>query len=222
VSGEIIELDLSAMRVVQRKTVGPGAEGSLVTADHVAVTLTGYDGAENVYNNGEVVVLNLSDYSEVTRLEVPPNAQDIFTGADGLYHVVCTGNYVDVFGQVVRIEADWSAVRDTLVLGGSPAVATLDADFAGDQGRIAYLPSYFGGILAYDTLDFTVVHDINDPLRGDLGYLALAFFEGRLYAANFETDTVEEIDPETGEVLRSFISGDGPAVLCIAALPIIG
>ena len=221
VSGELIELDLPRKRVIRRVNAGPGAEGVVVTDDRVAVTLSGYDGAENVYKNGSVVVFDKATLSEVARLAVPPNAQFIFDAADGSHHVVCTGNYVDVFGQVVRIEPDWSAVRDTLALGGSPGRATVTAGGQTVADGIAFLPSYFGGILAYDTVGFTVIHDVNDPLRAELGYTALFSLWDALYAANFETDKVVEIDPSTGAIRREFIAGDGPAVLAVATLPIL-
>ena len=122
---------------------------------------------------------------------------------------------MDVSGQVVRIEADWSAVRDTLALGGSPARAWMTGADGTVAAGTAYLTSYFGGILAYDTATFPVIHGMGDPVDDALGYMGLAIHGDRLFAANFETDTVTEFDLTTLQEGGSFIAGDGPSVLAV-------
>ncbi len=71
-SGEVLELDLAAMKVLRRRTVGAGAEGLVVEADRLVVTLTGYDGEAGAFLDGTVVVLRKSDLGELARLAVPP------------------------------------------------------------------------------------------------------------------------------------------------------
>ena len=210
-TGEVVELDLAALKVVRRKAVGTGAEGLFVTADRVAVTLSGYDGQSQSFGPGTVVVLDKTDLSEVARLAVPPNAQFLLPGADGRMHVVCSGNYADVFGQVVRIETDWSSVRDTLNLGGSPGRAVVASD------GTAYLASFFGGILSYDTASFQVLHDVSAPVLGDSGFTDLAVYAGRLFAANFSEDKVVIVNLADGTKAGEFLAGDGPAAVEVAA-----
>jgi DNA-binding beta-propeller fold protein YncE len=213
VSGEVMELDLAAMKVLRRDTVGVGAEGLAVTSNRVWVTLSGYDGAEGKFKDGTVVVLNKSDLSEAARLAVPPNPQFLFTGADGRMQVICTGNFDDVSGEVVRIEADASAVRDTLALGGSPYRAAVA------PGGVAYVAGYYGGVTSYDTGSFVVLHDVNDPVLPEPSYSDVAVFDTRLYAANFDFDGVVVVDLSTLTKIGEFATGDGPSAVAVRAFP---
>ncbi len=215
VSGEVMELDLAAMKVVRRRTVGAGAEGLAVTADRVWVTLTGYDGAEGKFKDGTVVALDKASLTETARLPVPPNPQVAFVGADGRMQVICTGNFDDVAGRVVRIETDASAVRDTLVLGGAAYRAALGPD------GTAYVASYYGGLMSYDTGTFVALHDAGDPILPESGYSDVAVFDGRLYAANFDLDGVVVVDLATLTKVGEFTTGDGPSAVAVRTVPVI-
>jgi len=209
-SGELLELDLNALTVTRRITVGPGTEGLWVTDSVVVVTRTGYNGAINEYGPGSVVVYDKATLTEIARREVPPNAQFVFEGADHRIHVVCTGNYVDVTGRVARIDpAGWSVV-DTLVLGGTPGRAILAPD-----GN-AYLAGFFGGLLSYDTVTFQAVHDSADPILDEVGLGGLAIAGGSLFVTNFDADAVRVVQLSDGADLGSVDVGDGPVAVATA------
>lgn len=211
-SGELLEIDLERRRVLRRVMVGPGLEGLWVGPTEIAVSLTGFEGTIGAFGNGTVVVLARSTLSERARLAVPPNPQTIFTGADSRLHVVCTGNFADLTGRVVRVEHDYSTVRDTLLLGGSPQRVALAAD------GIAYVAGFYGGVLAYDTAGFTGLRTTQNPLLPEPGYSALALVQGRLYAANFDLDAVVVLDLASCAVVDDFLAGDGP--IALAAVPV--
>lgn len=211
-SGELLEIDLDHRKVLRRTMVGSGLEGLWVGPTEVAVSLTGFEGTIGAFGNGTVVVLAKSTLAERTRLAVPPNPQTIFTGADARLHVVCTGNFSDVTGRVVRVETDYSAVRDTLALGGSPQRVALASD------GTAYLAGFYGGILAYDTATFTALRTTANPLLPESGYSAVAIDQGRLYAANFDLDAVVALDLATGAVVDDFLAGDGPIALAVVPI----
>ena len=206
-SGELLEIDLDARKVLRRVAVGSGLEGLWVGPTEVAVSLTGFEGTIGAFGNGTVIVLTKSTLAEHVRLAVPPNPQTIFTGADARLQVVCTGNFSDVTGRVVRLEADYSAVRDTLLLGGSPQRVALAPD------GTAYLAGFYGGILAYDTAGFSALRTTANPLLPESGYSALALVQGRLYAANFDLDAVVVVDLASGTIVDDFLAGDGPIAL---------
>jgi YVTN family beta-propeller protein len=212
--GELLELDLDSLKVVRRVVVGPATEGLLVTNDHVAVTLTGWDGATFSYGQGFVVVFEKSSLTEVARLPVPTNPQFLLPDADGRTHVVCTGDFgfpaPGVFGRVVRIEADWSAVRDTLETGGSPGRATLASD------GTAYLASFFGGVLAYNTASFQLLNGVADPVLSEVGFTDVETIGSVLYAANFDGDKIVKLSlvgsPDPVDIP---VPGDGPSALVV-------
>ncbi len=211
-SGELLEIDLDRRMVLRRVMVGSGLEGLWVGPTEVAVSLTGFEGTIGAFGNGTVVVLAKSTLAERGRLAVPPNPQTIFTGADARLHVVCTGNFTDVNGRVVRLETDYSAVRDTLVLGGSPQRVAVA------PGGTAYLAGFYGGILAYDTTNFIALRTTQNPPLPESGYSAVAIYQGRLYAANFDLDAVAVLDLATGVVVDDFLAGDGPIALALVPI----
>jgi YVTN family beta-propeller protein len=209
VSGEVVEVDLGTLAVVRRAAVGAAAEGILVAGDRIAVTLTGFNLTTYGYDQGYVVVLDKSTLAEVARLPVPTNPQKLVRGGDGRIDVVCTGDYAAVPGRVVRVESDWSAVRDTLTLGGTPDHALL----AG--GNTVYVVGYAGGVMSYDSNAFALLHGANDPVVAGTGFTALAASGGRLYAANFDADAVTVIDLASGSSLGSVAVSDGPSALTV-------
>jgi YVTN family beta-propeller protein len=209
-TGEVLELDLDRSRVRRRREVGPAAEGLWVGEDHVAVTLTGFNGEINSYENGTVVVLEKSGLAETARVPVPPNPQFLLRGADGRLHAVCTGNFVDIPGQVVRLTRDLSAARDTLVLGGTPGRAILAPD------HTVYLAGFFGGLTSYNSSSFTVGRDSQNPILSETGLTDLAIRGDTLYVSRFDQDTVKMVNLATllpaGEIA---LSGDGPGGLAV-------
>jgi YVTN family beta-propeller protein len=126
-------------------------------------------------------------------------------------HVVCTGDYgATSTGRVARIESDFSAVRDTLELGGAPGRAVL----AGNG--IAYLTAFCDGVLAYDTNAFTVVHGAGDAWLPGVCAADAALYGDRLFVADFGADLVTVLDLPTGTKLEDIPVGDGPIALAVA------
>jgi YVTN family beta-propeller protein len=208
-TGEVLELDLLGMRVTRRKAVGTGLEGLLVTDTRVVVTLTGFLGDIGAFEDGTVIILDKDTLEETHRHRVPANSQFVFRGGDGRFHVVCTGDFAGVSGRVVRIEADGSAVRDTLVLAGSPGRAALGPDGS------AYVVGYFGGVQTYDSVAFTP----DAPLSNDVGFTSVVVAGTLLYAANFE-DAVTVFHLPGGTVAQTLsMVGDGPVALALYPSP---
>ena len=208
-SGELVELDLASLTVRRRVTVGPALEGLWVSEDAIAVTLTGYRGGEGNFGNGAIVFYDKPSLTEQARLPLPPNPQFLFTGADQRIHAVCTGNFGSVPGRIVRVEADGSAVRDTLELGGSPSRAALGPD------GIAVVTAFYGGVMAYDTRTLAVVRGTDSPILPEAGYTAPLIVGDRVALANFDLDAVAWVRWGTWDLLGGFLAGDGPVALAL-------
>jgi len=210
-SGEVLELDLAARRVLRRVMVGAGLEGLLVTKTRIVATLTGFAGSEGVFGQGQVIVLDKGTLNEVGRLPVPMNPQYLLRAPDGTIHAICTGNFGNpppaVYGAVVRLEPDLTAVRDTLQLGGSPFRAEADTN-----GTVL-VAAFYGGLMAYDATGFRVLHDADSPIEASPGYAAVTVVGDRAYAVNFDLDALVVIDVGTLAVVGDLLVGDGPAAL---------
>ena len=197
--------------MVRRKSLGAGLEGLWVAETRVAVTLTGFQGTEGAYGPGTLMILDKGTLTTTVTLSVPPNAQQVLAAPGGELHVLCTGNYGQqeppVWGQVVRTNAAWTAAADTLHLGGTPGRAALTP-----QGR-AVVAGWFGGLMAYDAVAFTVLHGSQNPIEGSAGYSAVAVGTRGVYAANFEADALLTLDPVTLAPTGDLLTGDGPSAL---------
>ncbi len=112
----------------------------------------------------------------------------------------------------MRLESGESAVRDTLVLGGTPYRTALGPD------GTAYVAGY-SGLMSYDSGAFTLIHGADAPLVAGSGFTDVEFHAGRLYLASFDQDRVSAVDPSDGSVTASFTAGDGPAALGLRVSP---
>ena len=209
VSGEIIELDLATATIIRRRSVEPTLQGLCISGNTIAVTKTSFNTETFTYGTGYVILLRKSDLSEIARFEVPTNPQFVFEGADQRLHVVCTGDYGANPGQVVRIESDFSAVRDTLNLGGAPGRAILAPD------GVAYLTAFCDGLLSYDTVTFTLEHGAANALLPGTCAGDVAIYGSRIYVADFSNDAVIVFNPDTEEPDHNIPVGDGPNALVV-------
>lgn len=213
-SGELIEVDLETRQVVRRREVGPALEGLVVTADRIAVTLTGFNGTEGDFGEGAVVVLARPGLAESARLPVPTNPQFLFVDSGGRLHAICSGNFRTdteaIPGRAVRTDALWSAVTDTVELGGSPARAV-------ETGGRVYVAAFFGGLMSYRAADMMPLRTAADPILDEIGFTDLLVHDGLLYATLFDLDAVAILDTGTDETVGSWLAGDGPVGIAIHA-----
>jgi DNA-binding beta-propeller fold protein YncE len=211
-SGEVIEIDLAAFAVTRRVTVGAGLEGIHVDADDIAVTLTGYAGAEGTFGQGYVVVLDRATLAERRRLAVPVNPQALFA-AGGRLHVICTGNYGNPPpaepGRLVRLSPDRTGVSDTLLLGGSPVEGAVAAD-----GR-AFLAGVSGGLRVVDTATFTLAEaGLPDEFAAP-GWSGVDARGNLVLAVNFDLDAAILFDAAANTMAGSRLTGDGPVAVAL-------
>lgn len=207
-SGDLREVDVTNEDVVRSLDLGPGIEGLLVTPQYVWVTQTAFNGAEGDYGQGEVLLVDRSNWEVASRIPVPTNPQFLLKVGD-FVDVICTGNYGTqpnpTFGKVARIDMSTLQVSDTLELGGSPVEAA-----TGPVNHV-YVAAQAGGILSYDSTTFSLVHGTQNPLEGTGGYSGVAFHGDILLVTNFNLDALVGFDLGNGELLvHETIVGDGP------------
>ena len=188
-------------------------EGLFVTDSLIMVTLTGFEGTEGSFGEGSVAILDKQNLDELRRLPVPTNPQFLFLGADDNIHVVCSGDFDTspggIPGRVARLTPDGTAVLDTLSLGGSPARAALAPD------GTAFVTAFFGGLMAYDSMNFRVLNDISNPISPETGFTDVVVAGGAVYAANFDVDALLVVDSSTRNILGDLLVRDGPIAVAI-------
>lgn len=160
-------IDLEAGMVLKEIEVGTAPEGILVLNNNAYVTNTGYAGWGVPYDQASVSVIDILSDSVINTIPVPINAQNLAVDPMGRIHVVCTGNYADITGQVAIIDLfagpGWTpAVVDTVILGGSPADIVITS--AGKAYCAAWGDGTNGFLYAYNAFTDSVTHDVDDPI----------------------------------------------------------
>ncbi len=219
VANEVAVVDLLDGRVEKRIPVGKGPQSVLVdlSAGRAYVANTG---AYPDFRPASVSIIDTNTDSVVTTLPVPDNAQALAAAPDWLIYVVCSGKWGEDAGKLCVLDP-WAppsyepAIVDTVELGGFPGdvVATPDgllymADWGDERNGFLYV---------YDVFADSVLHSRSNPLRVGKGAMRL-LYDGAsraLYVSNFDQDTIQEIDPGTGQVERTLLVGDGPQAMAI-------
>ncbi len=204
-SGDVAFFSAATGALLRRVPVGRTPQAVLDLPGRTLVSVVHYDFPSNSFGPGEVVAIPDGAAAAGTRAIVGVNPQHLVTGPDGLLHVICTGNYVDVPGSVYFLNAVTLAVVDSLTLGGTPAAAVV----VGDD---VYVSAYFGGLMKYDGRTHTVLRGPSDPVLDvtGLGGLAHDATTGRLYVSAFEDDLVLVVDVAADTLAAAWPVGDGP------------
>ncbi|MBC8384824.1 MAG: T9SS type A sorting domain-containing protein [Candidatus Cloacimonetes bacterium] len=154
-TAKVYKIDLTTNTVTDEIAVGNSPEGMAVFDDKLYVANTNY--VYPNYNPGTVSVIDLNDFSLITTLDVELNPQAM-TVADEKIHIVCTGNYIDIFGKICVVDPATDIVENTLDIGGSPANIVSSVN-----GRV-YLGDGMGaGVFVYDSASYEIIHSPGSP-----------------------------------------------------------
>lgn len=196
---------------VGRVSVGRAPEGLLLVGDRLFIADSGIRLTNFGYDSGTITVLDAASLANMGTVPVGLNPQWMHE-AGGEMHVVCTGNYFSVFGEIHVISMAGLAPVDTVVLGGSPGYL----EFVDDIG---YASDYFGGIASYRLSTREVLHSFADPIAfGGTGYAGmLADGFGNLYVTLYGDDLLVRVRLLDCAPDAAYPSGDGPS--WVALLP---
>jgi hypothetical protein len=181
--------------------------------NYLYVTQTNFNPDNYSYGQGELVKIDLSDFSYVTEYNVGKNPQWIGRGSDGRFHIVCTGNYVDVEGSVYIFEPGPGIVVDSVLIGGQPSQLAISPAGIGYLSAGGWVTD--GYVYSYDIISGDIINGPANPITVGLGASAVASDSlGFVYSCDFGDDRVSKID-HSGNVLGSFNLGDGPISITI-------
>ncbi|MFN0150388.1 MAG: hypothetical protein ACKVU1_06710 [bacterium] len=151
-------VDLTVGAAMKTIAVGKSPEGLLVDGGRLYVANSGFDFTTFSYDPGTVSVIDLGMGVVIDVVETGLNPQALARDAKGRIHVVCTGNYFDVPGEVNVIDPASHSVTGVVPIGGAPGTITIAEDGRG------YLGSYFDGVLVYDAASGVPIRDATNPV----------------------------------------------------------
>ncbi|RJP73633.1 MAG: hypothetical protein C4524_14035 [Candidatus Zixiibacteriota bacterium] len=213
-TGNVSVLDLVSRQESDTLVVGTSPEGVCIHQDVLYVTDVNL--VWPVYGQGYVHAYSLPDLDHVAVIPVATNPQVVLPGPDGMIHVVCTGDFGAVTGQVQLIDPATHSVVDSIALGEYPGSLA----FSQGVGFLGYSRlDGTGAILSYDVFARQVLRGADNPIPVNSGvWDVVATPEGRLLACCFGADQVVELETD-GTVVATYDVGNGPQAVGVAELP---
>ncbi|HEX03882.1 MAG TPA: hypothetical protein ENH10_01830 [Bacteroidetes bacterium] len=209
-------VDLDSARIVDEWPVGVAPEGILAYRDTLYVINTGYDFDNYSFNYGSVFKMDSDDGEILDYASLGMNPQFGAIVGDEL-HIVCTGNYTTVDGEIWILDLHDLHLKDILAIGHSPG--RIVVDYYSQEGSTAWIAAggwsnegeIAGLILSYNT----VTREIHDPLFASLGVVDVAvdYTSGRLYAICRDAMKLDVF--EGGERIASYDLVDPPNAISI-------
>ncbi|MEE9553555.1 MAG: hypothetical protein V3W18_04585 [candidate division Zixibacteria bacterium] len=213
VSGDIYKIDLSSNEIVDETSIGGYPEGILYHDGYVYVTQTYFNPNDYSYGQGKITVLNAETLANEGQYDIGTNPQWISGSSDGDLHIVCTGNYFDIFGAVYIFDPVSRTVIDSVNIGGMPANMAISPEGIGYLAAGGW--SDQGLVFAYDIESGEIINGPDNPIFSGLGVTWVAVDSlGFLYSCDMGDDTISRFTP-SGELLESYGLGDGPVAMTI-------
>ncbi len=215
-TSQVVKFDAGGTEV-GRVAVGRAPEGLLLVDGRLYVADSGIRLTDFGYDPGALTVLDAGSLANLGTVPVGLNPQWMHA-TGGELHVICTGNYFSVFGEIHVVSIAALAPVDTVLLGGSPGYLEI-------VDGVGYASDYFGGIASYRTSTREVLHSFTDPIAfGGAGYSGmLADGAGHLYVALYGDDLLVRVQLSDCTPEATFPTGDGPSWLALlpeAAVPV--
>lgn len=206
--------DTRRREMLETIPVGLSPMDILIFDGKAYVCNSGFRMSDYGYDPGAVSIIDLDDRSTVT-VNVPLNPQYLAQDYNGQIHVICTGNYADVEGNIAVIDPSSDEVDRLIPIGGKPAQAAFTTD------NIGYVAAYGewgeenpGLVFRYDADTGEVLNGPDNPIFVGNGAARIASGdEGSVYIACFGADRVDKLVGY--ETVESFQVGDGPSPLLI-------
>jgi hypothetical protein len=203
-------------RVIERTLpAGVAPEGIIVADGFAYVANTGTD-PTYTFHEGSIWKYDLDSRELVDSLQVGINPQDIQLDPLGRFHVVCTGNYADVSGEVYVVAPEPLSVVMTIGTGGAPNHVAFAPDSTAylSAGGWSGFGDPSGVVMQYRCESGEVIHGWESPIGVGFGASDIAVSQnGRVFVSCFSDNRVDEVREDT--VYATFVVGTGPSAIAL-------
>jgi hypothetical protein len=210
VSGNVVVIRLSDEQVVAELPAGAAPQSIIVHDGYFYVADTGIHYPN--YESASILVYDCRTLSRVDSIPVAINPQSMAVDEQNRLHVVCTGNYAEIAGEINVIELASRELLTEIPIGGSPMNISIG-------GGIAYLAAGGWGtegyVYAYRVSDFGILYNASNPLETAPGvWDTEARDDGSFFVSCFNDDMVEHRNAD-GSLIRSYLVSDGPGQMTV-------
>ena len=153
-SNQVYKVDLVTNEVVDQVAVGGNPAGLAISGDKLYVGNTDY---MTNYANCSVSVIDLADFEVITTIPTATNPQYLLAEG-GQIHVSCTGNWINLMGNIQIISVTTDTIIHTIEMGGQCGDLTITPNgtiYVGDAQNVA--------VYAYDADTWEVMYSSAEP-----------------------------------------------------------
>jgi len=212
-TGNVSVLDLESEAETDTIMTGGVPQGLCVSSDRLFVTDINLDLQNFTYGPGRLLAYSLATLDFVDEVEVGTNPQIVELGPDGNLHVVCTGDFGAVTGQVYIVDPQTLTIELTINIGGSPGSLVFNSLHVAYLGSVAWAGE--GWLLTYDSITHQIIHDAANPIVLPSSAMDVACSQDdHIFAACFNTDQLIELGENDG-IVQTYTVGDGPIAVAI-------
>lgn len=215
ISNNVLLMRMTDGAVVGNIPVGVGPQGIIAHESRVFVCLTRYQ-SFGVYGPGVVRIYDRRNFQLLDSLQVGMNPQTAALDSQNRLHVVCTGNYTSISGEIHVFDLDEPDSQTILPVGGSP----MNVSFGGDQAVVA--AGGWGGsgeVYRYRLSDLAILNSAASPIGVGVGATDVeALPDGSFFVSCSMEDAVEYRD-QGGALLQRFLVSDGPGQMALYSSP---
>ena len=195
----------------------PGTpEGIIFHDEKLYIACPDFDFDYWTYGQGKVRVFSASTLAQIEEFDVHTNPQSLLID-NGNLHVLCTGDYWSEFGVVDVINLQTGEIA-SLNLGGSPGNFAIN-----ENGIVAVGAGGWdteGYVFSYDANSLEILRDANNPILVGPGAGNVSALDSDFFISCFSDDRIYKINQD-GEILDSFLVGDGPVASVVIEEPIL-
>ena len=235
-TNSISRVDVINKMVVGEYGVGLAPEDLMVVGDKLYVCCTGFqfyayrnktgqdwvfdvthqenDVKAYSYITGKVYVVDLQSRMVTDSISVGINPQYLDLDPGGELNVMCTGDYMSVFGRIYRVNTGTDTVIDSIATGGSPTVISIGTDGVGYLAAGGWNPNP-GELYTFDSYADTMIRGSDDPITTGCGVISVtALYPSQILACSFDADEINRLNRD-GTPMNQYLMGDGPVSTAI-------
>ncbi len=214
-TGNVSVLDLEEGTESEVIQVGGALEGVCVGEDRLFITDVNYGAGS--FGPGHLYAFSLETLELDAELTVGINPQVVKWGPDGMLHVVCTGDFDEIPGEVYIIDPATMSLREVISIGGSPGSLAFNSQGIAYLGAAGWSGS--GAVYSYDGFTYEILRGEDNPIVVPSAAMGLAVTpDDDVLVCCFNTDELVELDAD-GNSVRTFIVGDGPVAVAVQNPP---
>lgn len=205
----VVKLD--GMLSVAYIPVDTAPQDVVVFEDKVYVACSGYNFNTYTFDESAVSVLSAEDKIRLKSIPIGfgKNPQYMALDADNRLHVVCTGNYDNITGEVYIINTAQDEIAQVISLRGTPGeiVITSTNDAYVAAGGWGSDPGY---VYRYNARTGQIINGPDNPIEVNTGAMRICVDnDDNVYVSCMADNTIDVLT--NGSKTNSYTVGDGPA-----------